>query len=107
MLGSAKYAIVVAGGSGKRMGAKVPKQFLALRNRPILMHTLEAFHQYSKDIQLVLVLGKGQHDTWKELCLRYDFGIPVAIQPGGATRFQSVRNGLMSIDGANGLGGNS
>ena len=98
-----KYAIIVAGGSGQRMGSKIPKQFLEIKGRPILIRTLEAFYQYSSNIQLVLVLPKDHMETWKSICERYHFHLPVTLKEGGATRFQSVRNGLEAIKDDQGL----
>ena len=62
---STHYAIVVAGGKGLRMGTNLPKQFLPLNGKPVLMHTLERFSQYSSTLQIILVLPKEQHDTGK------------------------------------------
>lgn len=94
-----KYAVIVAGGRGKRLGSKIPKQFLELKGRPIIMRSVEAFYQYSDELQLILVLPEGQKDTWKDMCKRYGFNIPVRLVTGGSTRFQSVRNGLKTIKG--------
>ncbi len=102
MTSTTKYAIILAGGEGLRMGSKTPKQFLEMNGRPILMHTIESFHHYSEEIQLILVLPQSHLKTWSELCDRYQFDSPVTIQPGGATRFQSVKKGLQIISG-NGL----
>lgn len=89
-----RYAIVVAGGKGVRMGTAVPKQFLLLSGKPLLMHTLEAFHNADPDIELILVLPEDQQDYWKDLCAQYRFTIPFTIVNGGDTRFESVSNGL-------------
>ncbi|RZK42125.1 MAG: 2-C-methyl-D-erythritol 4-phosphate cytidylyltransferase [Pedobacter sp.] len=93
------YAIIVGGGSGKRMQNVVAKQFLLLKNKPILMHTLSIFHNSPFKPQLILVLHPDLHSQWKELCLRYDFEIPHLLINGGDERFHSVRNGLMTIKG--------
>jgi 2-C-methyl-D-erythritol 4-phosphate cytidylyltransferase len=92
-----KSVIIVAGGSGKRMGADVPKQFLLLRYKPVLMHTIERFFTYNNQINIVLVLPKEQIDTWKNLCAAYHFSVPHQIAEGGAERFNSVKNGLDKI----------
>lgn len=92
------YAIIVAGGKGLRMGAELPKQFLPIGGRPVLMHTLEAFARAIPSLQLVLVLPAEQQDFWKDLCRQHRFTLPHAIVPGGQTRFHSVLNGLHSID---------
>ncbi len=99
MSSTAKYAVVVAGGSGQRMGAKIPKQFLELKGRPVLMHTVEAFYQYPEKIEIILVLPEEHTKSWEALCNRYNFNLPVTLQHGGASRFQSVKNGLSAIDG--------
>lgn len=103
MSASAKYAIIVAGGSGQRMGSKIPKQFLAMKGRPILMYTIEVFHRYSPDMPLILVLPEPHMKTWEQLCDRYKFNLPVSLCEGGASRFQSVKKGLGSIEGEDGL----
>lgn len=92
-----KYAIIVAGGSGLRMGTDIPKQFLSLGNAPILMHTVKRFFGFSDKIHIIVVLPKEQIERWKQLCLKNQFNIPHTIVAGGKTRFESVRNGLNSI----------
>ena len=92
-----KYAIIVAGGSGSRMRAEVPKQFLLLRNRPILMHTIQSFIQADADTQIVLVLPGSQVPFWFSLMKEYRFRLPHRVVNGGASRFQSVRNGLKHV----------
>ena len=91
------YAIIVAGGTGSRMGADVPKQFLPVNGLPILMHTLLAFVKSQTNPRLVLVLNKGFHDYWATLCKTYNFTIPHTLLAGGETRFHSVKLGLDSI----------
>lgn len=92
-----KFAVIVAGGSGKRMATQVPKQFLPLQDKPILMHTLEAFHAYDAHLQLVLVLPEAQVDYWLELCENHQFGLPHTITFGGKERYDSVKNGLLMV----------
>lgn len=92
-----KYALIVAGGKGLRMGTDLPKQFLPIGGKPVLMHTLEAFYRYSSEIQLILVLPHSQQDYWRELCAKYDFTLPHRVADGGETRFHSVKNGLAVI----------
>lgn len=94
-----EYAIIVAGGRGTRIPSVLPKQFIDLQGRPILMHTLDAFYRYSNNIRIVLVLPEDDFDTWEVLCSQYDYKRPYQLQKGGDTRFQSVRNGLELIDG--------
>lgn len=92
------YAIIVAGGKGLRMGADLPKQFLLIGGKPVLMHTLEAFHRADAQMRLILVLPKSQQDYWKSLCEAYAFSIPHQVTDGGETRFHSVKNGLALVD---------
>lgn len=92
-----KYVIIVAGGKGLRMGIDIPKQFLLLSGRPILMHTIEAFYVYDPNIHIILVLPEVQQDYWKSLCETHRFLIPHEIAKGGETRFHSVRNGLSYV----------
>lgn len=90
-----KYALIVAGGSGSRMGSDIPKQFLLLHGKPVLMHTLQRFADAG--CELILVLPSDQITYWKTLCSEYDFNIPHRIETGGATRFHSVQNGLIHV----------
>lgn len=92
-----EYAIIVAGGNGSRMQSKTPKQFLLLSNKPVLMHTVEAFQTYSKDLSIILVLPAESISTWNKLCKKHNFTIPVTTVKGGNTRSQSVKNGLSAI----------
>ena len=69
----AKYVVVVAGGKGKRMQSEMPKQFLLLHGKPILMHTLETFFLYDHSIQIILVLPEDDIDMWKKLCQQHAF----------------------------------
>lgn len=89
------YAIIVAGGSGTRMGSDIPKQFLLLHSKPILMHTLEKFH--ASNAELILVLHADYHDYWKNLCVEFSFDVPHLLVQGGINRFESVKNGLKHI----------
>lgn len=91
-----KYAIIVAGGKGLRMGSDIPKQFLLLAGKPVLMHTLEAFSKLG-DIELILVLPANQISYWLELCPKYNFTVLHTLVEGGETRFNSVKNGLGAI----------
>ena len=89
-----KSIIIVAGGKGLRMGGDIPKQFLPVHGKPVLMHTLEAFHAYDAEMQIVLVLPVNHQGYWKELCREYHFTCPYVLANGGETRFHSVKNGL-------------
>lgn len=92
-----RYALIVAGGSGTRMGVEIPKQFITIGNKPILMHTIQKFVGLTTQIDIVLVLPKNQIDKWFELCKEYNFKIEHKIVVGGETRFHSVKNGLNEI----------
>ena len=88
------YAIIVAGGTGKRMKSSVPKQFIELNGLPILMHTLERFYTAKASIELIVVLPKSHHHTWGILCNKHNFNISHTVCEGGNSRFQSVKKGL-------------
>lgn len=92
-----RYAVIVAGGKGARMGSAVPKQFMLLAGKPILMHTLMRFHAYDNAMQLIVVLPSEQRTYWEALCRQYVFEVPHVVVDGGETRFHSVRNGLSEI----------
>ena len=94
-----KHIIIVAGGKGLRMGGEIPKQFLPICGKPVLMRTLEAFHAYDSSIHIVLVLPVSQQAYWKELCAEYHFALPHDVADGGETRFHSVMNGLAKVEG--------
>jgi len=98
-----KAAVLVAGGRGTRMGTPVSKQYLPIGGKPVLMHTLEVFHLTDPLIHLIVVLPQDDFDYWKELCQKHQFTLPHQIIAGGASRFQSVSNGLQAIPFANGL----
>ncbi len=100
-----KHILIVAGGKGLRMGSDIPKQFIPVGGRPVLMHTLDAFYRHDPTIDIILVLPQSQQSYWKELCAKYDFHIPHRIANGGETRFHSVKNGLELIEDRNGLTG--
>ena len=100
------YVIIVAGGKGLRMGSDIPKQFLPIGGRPVLMRTLERFRAYDAEIQIILVLPEAQQAYWRELCEQYDFKVPYQLANGGPTRFHSVQNGLALVpDDAEGVVG--
>ncbi|UOR04630.1 2-C-methyl-D-erythritol 4-phosphate cytidylyltransferase [Hymenobacter aerilatus] len=90
-----RFAILVAGGSGTRMGAAKPKQFLDLLGEPVLLHTLRRFSETPLRVQqCVVVLPAEQFSTWHQLCAEHRVQLPHAVVAGGATRWASVRNGL-------------
>ena len=92
-----KHIIVVAGGKGLRMGGDIPKQFLPVCGKPVLMRTLEVFHAYDSAIHIILVLPVSQQTYWRELCQEYGFQLLHDIADGGETRFHSVMNGLALV----------
>lgn len=98
-----KYAVIVAGGCGTRMKREMPKQFIPIAGKPILMHTLQAFEQVKLGIEIILILPKYQIEDWKKLCTQYKFKVPHQITHGGDSRFQSVKNGLRQIEREVGL----
>jgi 2-C-methyl-D-erythritol 4-phosphate cytidylyltransferase len=92
------YVIIVAAGSGTRMQSTVPKQFLLLNGKPVLMHTTEAFHNSKAKPEIILVLPSGFHVYWEQLCREHNFHISHQLVNGGETRFHSVKNGLDTIN---------
>ncbi len=94
-----EYALIVAGGKGTRIKTKLPKQFLELKGKPILLHTIEAFYRYSQKIEIIVVLPEDDFELWEAICKKFHFNKPLILQKGGETRFQSVRNGLNKIEG--------
>ena len=96
-----KYLVVTAGGSGSRMGADVPKQFLPLQGKAILQRTMERFLEACPGIRILTVLPRDHFGTWKAYCAAHNFNVPQTLVAGGITRFHSVRNALAKIpDGA-------
>ncbi|MDP4282643.1 MAG: 2-C-methyl-D-erythritol 4-phosphate cytidylyltransferase [Bacteroidota bacterium] len=93
----ATFAIIVAGGSGNRMNASVPKQFLELGGKAILMHSVKAFYDYDPAIGIRVVLPEEHFPLWKKLCRQYSFDIPHELSKGGTTRTESVRHALQDI----------
>jgi 2-C-methyl-D-erythritol 4-phosphate cytidylyltransferase len=101
-----EFVIIVAGGKGLRMGSDIPKQFLPIGGKPVLMRTLERFREYSPTLQIILVLPKAQQAYWKELCQKHNFTVAYQLADGGETRFHSVQHGLALIqDDAQGVVG--
>lgn len=93
-------AIIVAGGSGTRFGAELPKQFLNLKGQSILMRTIQAF---GDGFDVIVTLPEGQIDLWQELCRQHKFDVPHRVVPGGETRWHSVKNALDSIGDVDGV----
>jgi 2-C-methyl-D-erythritol 4-phosphate cytidylyltransferase len=97
MVNLKKFAIIVAGGVGTRMNAGIPKQFLLLGGKPVLMHSMEAFPLAYPDISIILVLPASQFSSWQSLCEQHLFTLPHQVVAGGETRFHSVKNALSAI----------
>ena len=95
-----KHIIIVAGGSGNRMNSAIPKQFLELKGKPVLMHTIEKFTHAIPGISVVVVLAKQLNGEWKNLCEKHNFRIPHQLAEGGETRYHSVKNGLAMVPDA-------
>ena len=89
-----RYVIIVAGGKGLRMGGDLPKQFIPMEGKPLLMHTLEAFHRWDASARIVLVLPLDHQAYWQMLCREIGCKAPHTVVNGGAARFYSVKNGL-------------
>jgi len=94
-----KYAVIVAAGSGIRMGGNTPKQFLLINNKPVLYYTLQTFLNAFADIQIILVLPVDYTDMGQEIIDAYFDSDKIRVTAGGDTRFQSVKNGLQLIEG--------
>lgn len=95
---ASRYAVVVAAGTGKRMGAPLPKQFLLVAGKPLVMHTLERFYTFDPSIKLLLVLHPDFQEYWNDCIVKHAFTIPHTIVTGGEERFHSVRCALDTID---------
>jgi 2-C-methyl-D-erythritol 4-phosphate cytidylyltransferase len=91
------FAIIVGGGSGSRMLSEIPKQFMLLRGRPVLMHTIEAFYKSDYNPEIIVVLNVDFHQYWENLCVLHNFSIPHLLVKGGTHRFDSVKNGIKAI----------
>ena len=98
-------AIIVAGGSGTRFGAQMPKQFLELAGKPILVRTILAFEEALSggNYEIIVTLPADQMDLWRELCERHGFAVPHRVVAGGETRWHSVKNALDSIGDPDGV----
>ncbi len=99
------YVIIVAAGSGSRMRSAIPKQFLELSGKPILQHTMEKFHRYNPEIEIILVLNEEYIVFWQDLLRTLQITVPHQIVAGGEQRFHSVKNAINSITGDNGIVG--
>lgn len=91
------YVIIVAGGKGNRMKSGIPKQFIPINNKPILMHTIQNFRNYESKMKIILVIPADHIKLWKELCTEFHFDVEHQIVRGGKERFYSVKNGLKVV----------
>ncbi|MCD4793815.1 MAG: 2-C-methyl-D-erythritol 4-phosphate cytidylyltransferase [Bacteroidales bacterium] len=94
------YVIITAGGTGSRMKSDIPKQFLLLKGKPILMHSIERFFNYNNDLNIVISLPEEFISYWKNLCDKHKFAIEHTVVKGGTTRFNSIKNALQEVKGA-------
>jgi len=89
--------LIVAGGSGIRMGTTIPKQFLEINGKPVILHTLEKFISFDPAIEVILVINPDHQSIWDRLTLDFNLSVNFKIASGGETRFNSVKNGLALI----------
>jgi 2-C-methyl-D-erythritol 4-phosphate cytidylyltransferase len=94
-----KSVVIVGGGAGKRMNSDIPKQFLLLKGKPMLMQTISRFLLYDPDIRLILVLPENYFPLWQDLCDQYQFHHKIQLVAGGKERFYSVKNALEYVSG--------
>ena len=92
------YALIVAGGTGARMGTDIPKQFLELAGKPVLMHSIERFRAFDNTIGIIVVIPENQFSLWESLKEKHSFSVSHTLIKGGPSRFFSVKNGLQSVD---------
>ncbi|MEJ6775900.1 MAG: 2-C-methyl-D-erythritol 4-phosphate cytidylyltransferase [Crocinitomicaceae bacterium] len=86
--------IITAGGIGKRMNSDLPKQFIEINEKPILMHTMEQVYHFNPKFQIILTLPEAWKSYWEELLVSHDFRIPHRIVDGGKERYHSIKNAL-------------
>lgn len=96
-MGRKKYLIVMAAGSGTRMGVDMPKQFIELEGKAILRRTIEVFQEAYPDINVITVLPEAHIGYWRNYCIEHNFVCPQVIVKGGITRFHSVKNALAKV----------
>src|SRR5690606_23388140 len=95
------YTIIVAGGTGTRMGMDTPKQFLLLGGLPVMMHAIYAFYRSDSSPQVIVIIHPSLRDNWSTLCENHAFAVPHTVVNGGNSRFESVKNGLKAIQSLN------
>ena len=92
------YTIIVAGGKGLRMKSNIPKQFISINSKPVLMHTLDRMYQILPQSEIILALPKSEFDNWNKLCKKHNYSIDHCVVEGGKTRYESVRNALNKVN---------
>ena len=95
-----KAVIIVAAGSGSRMGGELPKQYLQLRGKPLIIHTLERFHRFDPEMNVVVVLAPSHKELWEQMTASYEIARGLTLAQGGTTRYDSVKNGLSHVNQA-------
>ncbi len=93
-----RSTLIVAGGSGSRMGGELPKQYQYLEGKPLIVHTLERFRRFDPQMQLVVVMAPLHRPLWEELVLAHEAATDVLLAEGGSMRYNSVKNGLMLVE---------
>lgn len=93
-----RAVLIVAAGSGRRMGGELPKQYMKIQGKPVLVHTLEKFRQFDPEMMVVMVLAPAQKMFWEQLSAAYEPTRGITLAAGGATRYDSVKNGLVHIE---------
>lgn len=91
--------IITAGGIGTRMGAAIPKQFLCIQNKPVLIWCLETFHRVLPEYKLIVTLPESENENWKRLCVQHGCDIHHEVVTGGKERFDSVKAALQQAVG--------
>lgn len=89
-----KAVIITGGGSGRRMGTPIPKQFLLVAGKPLIVHTIDLFRRFNNDMEFVVVLPAGYKEIWREISQKFFYDLDIKVAEGGETRFHSVKNGL-------------
>ena len=93
-----RAVVIVAAGTGSRMGAGLPKQYLPLGDKPVIVHTLEKFQSFDPDIKPIVVLGHDHQEHWDRVAASFEVARRAVLAWGGSTRYHSVKNGLDHID---------
>jgi 2-C-methyl-D-erythritol 4-phosphate cytidylyltransferase len=93
-----RYALIVAGGAGTRMGTDIPKQFLELAGKPVLMHSIERFRAFDNTMGIIVVIPEKQFALWESLKEKHSFSVSHTLVKGGPSRFFSVKNGLQNVE---------